>query len=135
MNHTVDIFECMACDTAVYLRVENEKALCVCGCLSATKSEIKVLSKKEKVEENIDYKIHHNVLLRVTKEKLENDYNEMHDKYGLIRNASKAIPALVKMAGRQIEVRKAQPYEDHSIIIERDIEYRLKLKEKDLEKM
>lgn len=126
MNHITNLYHCHECDTAVYIRHESEKRTCECTALYV--DQFMATSEKEWSE-------YYGFELRVTKEVLEEDYNDFRDRYGLIRNATKAIPILIKAAGKPIEKRMPKPYEDYSDIIEHDIEHRLKLKEKDLEKM
>lgn len=142
-----DVMICKSCDTGIYARVVNETDIsCDCGkcsiegesyfyrigpdslCLSY-KNALVLTSGEPTEGEDYESKT---VPLRTTQEKLEYDYSEFLDKFGKIRNASKAIPAILRMDGKPLEL-KRRHYEDIvSEYIEEDIEKNLELKEDDL---
>lgn len=146
MKLTRDVLVCKSCDVGIYARVLNEKNIeCDCGkcnidaeleyqvsedSIHLSYTNASVLSKDDPIQ-GVDYDAI-TLPLRTTQDKLDLDYDLFNDRFGKIRNASKAIPTILKMDGKPL-VLVRRHYEDYvSDLIEDDIEKTLELKENDL---
>ena len=140
LNAIRDVFVCLNCNTGIYARVANETDItCSCeactiqGTASQSYSNAEIITTKIEPEEGIEYLEFKNVPLRITDAVLIDDYNEFRDRFGVIRNATKTIPILYNMEGKDMVYQERRYFQDFvSDFIEDDIEERLTLKESDI---
>lgn len=131
-NAIRNLLVCENCDSAIYLRTENDTQICECGLHEIVGVGNMEFSVNKTMKSTSGCAEHHNVILRTTDKVLDDDYHEIKDRRGVIKNATAALAALHNYEGKPLILKKAAPYEDYSAIIEHDIEHRLRLKEKDL---